>query len=78
MSSKHRRPRGRPPTTHALPPRVDGTPEELVQAFFNGKPSDDMDFAMTYHCVSCERTVHFPEILYQDKRCRDCRRTPVE
>ena len=78
MLSKRRRPRGRPPTTHALPPKVDATPEQLARAFFKGKAGDDMDFAMTYHCVTCKREVHFPEVLYQDKQCRDCRGVPVK
>ena len=77
MSSKRRRP-GRPPTTHALPPKVDATPEQLARAFFRGKPGDDMDFAMAYHCVTCKRAVHFPEVLYRDNQCQDCRGVPVK
>ena len=64
--------RGRPPTTHRLPPKADATPEELARAFFKGKPGDEGDFPMVYRCTSCKRVVSLPETLYRDKRCADC------
>ena len=25
-----------------------------------------------YHCVDCEREVHYPDTLYRDGRCETC------
>ena len=69
--AQQKRPRGRPRTTQ-LPPRADATPEELVQAFFQGKPGDELDLPMFYYCAECGEQVSFPEVLYRDKRCKDC------
>ena len=76
MSRQRRRGRGRPPI-RPLAPRADATPEELAKAFFKGKPGDELDFPMIYHCAGCQRVVSFPEILYRDNRCEDCTGYPV-
>ena len=68
---RQKRQRGRPPK-YPVAPRADATPEELARAFFKGKPGDEMDFPMLYHCAGCQRVVSFPEVLYRDKRCADC------
>ena len=75
MAEQKRR-RGRP-TAHPLPPRADATPEELVQAFFQGKPGDEQDFPAAYYCAECRERLSFPEVLYRDKRCKDCTAYPV-
>ena len=69
--AERKRPRGRP-AVNPLPPRADATPEELVQAFFQGKPGDEVDFPRVYYCAECGEQVSFPDILYRDKRCADC------
>jgi hypothetical protein len=74
--ARKKKARGRPPV-RLLPPRADATAEELVRAFFKGKPGDEADFPMVYHCAGCKRVVSFPEILYRDKLCEDCTSYPV-
>ena len=69
--AERKRQRGRPPTS-PLPPKADATPEELVQAFFQGNPGDELDFPMVYYCAECGDQVSFPEVLYRDKRCNSC------
>jgi hypothetical protein len=69
---RNKKPRGRPPTTHRLPPKADATPEELAKAFFRWKPGDAVDFPAEYRCAGCQRVVEFPDVLYRDKRCADC------
>ena len=74
--AERKRQRGRP-SAHPLPPRADATPEELVQAFFQGKPGDELNFPTVYHCAECREEVSFPGVLYRDKRCKDCTAYPV-
>ena len=33
---------------------------------------------MAYYCAECGEQVSFPEVLYRDKRCKDCTAYPVE
>ena len=74
--AERKRQRGRP-AINPLPPRADATPEELVRAFFQGKPGDELDFPMVYHCAECGEQVSFPDVLYRDKRCAECITYPV-
>ena len=48
-----------------------------MRAFFKGKPGDEVDFPVVYHCAGCQRTVSFPDTLYRDKRCAACTSCPV-
>lgn len=61
--------RGRP--ARPYPPRIDATPEQLLQAMFRAGPAvqaADRD----YRCSDCGRAVHYPEILHRDNRCPEC------
>ena len=37
-------------------------------------PGPAVDLEKVYRCVDCERTVAWPEILYNDGQCEDCRK----
>lgn len=67
--------RGRP--ARRLPPRTEATVDELVEAFFKGKPDTVISEPKDYRCVDCQREVYYPEILYRDGRCEGCHKTPV-
>jgi hypothetical protein len=58
-----------------LPPRIDATAEEIAQVFMRTPPpGPPVDLEKVYRCVACEREVYYPEILYRDGRCEDCRK----
>ncbi len=63
--------RGRP-MERRYPPRIDATPDEIARVMFSGtfpgsgKPK-------TYECAHCGREVSYPEVLYDDGRCKECR-----
>ena len=70
--AKPKKERGRP--ARGYPPRIDATAEEIAQVFMRAKPlGPAVDLEKVYLCVDCERTVEWPEILYNDGRCEDCR-----
>lgn len=73
---RQKKARGRP-TVHPLPPRIDATPEEMAKSLF-ALPADhtwqyEQDGGRVYRCSACEREVHYPETLYRDGRCAECR-----
>ena len=67
--------RGRP-TTRPLAPRINATPEQLVEAMFRSPPNPRWRYleegGIEYRCVICKREVSFPEVLYDDDRCEEC------
>ena len=65
--------RGRP--ARGYPPRIDATAEEIARVFMRTKPpGPEVDLEKVYRCVECEREVYWPEILYRDGQCEDCRK----
>ena len=78
---KRKKARGRP--ARPLPPKVDATPEEMARAIF-ALPADHEweydkpDIQPIYRCKACKRLVKYPETLYRDRRCKDCRKAPVK
>ena len=70
MSEKEARARGRIDSM-SLPPRLDASPEELVQAMFNSPPKEGVS-DQEYFCSQCGRQIVFPEVLHEDGTCLDC------
>ena len=68
--------RGRP-IEHRYPPRTDATVDELVEAFFRAGPATAVDESREYNCGACGREVYYPEVLYRDGRCEQCREVPT-
>ena len=71
--------RGRP-VEKKLPPRIDATPEEMARAMF-ALPADHQwqyDSRTVYQCVDCEKMVAYPDTLYRDGRCGDCKKALTE
>ncbi len=68
--------RGRP-TVNKLPPRIDATPEEIAQALLRASPDRAWKYqeskGVNYKCDECGREVSYPETLYEDGRCVNCR-----
>ena len=65
--------RGRP--ARGLPPRIDAAPEEIAQVFMRSMtPGPAVDYSKVYRCGECQREVNYPEVLYRDGRCGDCRK----
>ena len=68
---KRKAERGRP-MERRYPPRIDATPDEIARVMLSGtflggaKPT-------AYECSHCGREVSYPETLYRDGRCEDCR-----
>ncbi len=62
--------------TRRLPPRIDATPEQIARAMFrlpaNHQRRFEQDGGAEYHCVTCNREVYYPEVLYNDGRCEGC------
>ena len=76
---QRRRKAGRP--VLAYPPRIDATPDELVDAMFRLTPEQAKDIRENagkreYRCSDCQRTVNYPETLYNDGRCEKCHKKP--
>ena len=66
---------GRP--ARGLPPRIDATGEEIAQVLMRTRPpGPPVDLEKVYRCVSCEREVNYPDILYRDGRCGKCHPAP--
>ena len=77
--AKSKKESGRP--AKGYPPRIDATAEEIPQVFMRTKQSGPkVDFEKVYRCVECERVVEWPEKLYRDGRCEECRevRTDID
>ena len=76
---RRKKERGRP--ARPLPPRVDATAEEMARAMFALSPDHEWGYekedGKTYRCKDCEREVSYPDTLYRDGRCEDCRNTPA-
>ena len=68
---RRKKERGRP-LKHKYPPRIDATPEELVQAMFNTPHDAVLEEPEEYRCSDCGREVYYPETLYRDNRCPEC------
>ena len=66
--------RGRP-VEKKLPPRIDATPEQMAQAMFALPADHEWQYGprTVYRCVDCEKAVHYPDTLYRDGRCGDCK-----
>ena len=68
---------GRP--ARGLPPRIDATAEEIAQKFLRAAPpGPPLDTTRVYRCADCQRAVYYPETLYRDGRCEDCRKAQVK
>ena len=63
------------PMERKHPPRIDATPEALVQAMFRASPGMGVDTEKVYHCRGCGREVNYPGTLYRDERCARCTET---
>ena len=68
--SKRKKERGRP-MKNLYPPRIDATPEQLVQAIFNTPPDAVFD-EREYRCSDCGCEVNYPETLHNNNRCSEC------
>ena len=78
--TRKKRERGRP-MKRGYAPRIDATPEEMAKAMFS-LPADhqweyEKDGGKAYQCAVCEREVAYPETLYRDGRCEECKDRPV-
>lgn len=71
MPRKKKKERGRPMELR-YPPRIDATPEEVVQAMFRAGPVTGPVSGRTYYCGACQRAVYYPEVLYRDGLCTGC------
>ena len=62
------------------PPKIDATAEEMAQAVLQlpAKRRSDYKDVNRLQCVACKRSVYFPETLYQDGRCGDCKKAVAE
>ena len=63
------------PMEKGYPPKIDATPEELVQAMFRASLDTVVDTDKVYRCEGCAREVNYPETLYRDGRCEGCTET---
>ena len=67
---------GRP--ARGYPPRIDATAEQIAQVFMRTPtPGAPVDTSKVYRCVDCERAVFYAEILYNDRRCKECHEAPA-
>ena len=71
---RRKKERGRPAKPY--PPRVDATPEEVLQAMFNTPPTTTVE-SRESRCSDCGREVYYPEVLYRDNRCSECHAAAV-
>lgn len=75
-SRRKKRERGRP-MKRGYAPRVDATPEEIAKALFSLPASHVWQYekggGKVYHCRDCQREVNYPETLYRDGRCENCK-----
>ena len=68
---RRKKERGRP-MERKYPPRIDATPEQLVQVMFNTPPDAVLKERKEYRCSGCDREVYYPETLYAGDRCSEC------
>ena len=73
---KRKKVQGRP-MKKGYPPRIDATPEELVQTMFRASLDMAVDTDKVYRCEGCAREVNYPETLYRDGRCEACHTAAV-
>ena len=71
--TRRKREMGRP-TKNRLPPRIDGSPEDIAKAVFAAGPNLKQAEGKVYRCKSCESEVHYPDTLYEDGLCASCRK----
>ena len=67
---RRKKERGRP-MERRYPPRIDATPEEVAQAIFRAPPNKAIE-KREYRCLTCGRSVHYPDVLHRDNRCSEC------
>ena len=67
---RRKKERGRP-MKRGYPPRIDATPEQVVQALFRTPSQTELE-EREYRCSECGRGVYYPETLYNDNRCSEC------
>ena len=71
---KRKKERGRP-MKRKYPPRMDATPEEMLQAMFSlpaGRKWEYLESEPEYRCLACQQSVNYPDTLYRDGRCEAC------
>ena len=70
---KRKKEMGRPvQNKNKLPPRIDATPEEIVQAFFKVDVDVVVTKGLDYRCRTCDEEVRYPEVLHRDGQCSKC------
>ena len=65
------------PMEKGYPPKIDATPEELIQAMFRASLDMVVDTDKVYRCKECAREVNYPETLYRDGCCQACHTAAV-
>ena len=65
-----KKPRGRP-MKKGYPPRIDATPEQVLQAMFSTPPNAVIE-ERDYRCSGCGCAVNYPEVLHNDNQCSEC------
>ena len=71
-----KKPRGRP--SKKYPPRVEATAEGIAKAFFAMHADHKWEYLESepeYRCIACGESVHYPDTLYNDGRCKSCHST---
>lgn len=71
--------RGRP-TEKVLPPRIDATPEEIADKFFqfpSGREPRYLRETPEYRCVGCKSVVSYPDVLDCKGQCSGCASAPT-
>ncbi len=72
--TKPKKQRGRP--ARPLPPKIDAPPEAVARVLMQTPPKQVWRYETgghEYRCVSCFREVNYPETLYDDGNCEDCK-----
>ena len=57
------------------PPKIDATAEEMAQAVLQlpARHRSGYRDVNRFRCVSCKRSVYYPETLYRDGLCQPCK-----
>ena len=72
MATKKRRGR---PRKYLLAPRINASAETVAETVLRaGRPKRQVRLSpnLVYRCKGCEAVVTFPDVLYDDARCKDC------
>jgi formylmethanofuran dehydrogenase subunit E len=83
MAERKRKPERGRPMENLYPPRVDATPEEIAKAMFALPADHQWEYEQggerkVYRCVECNKAVYYPDTLYLDGRCEDCKTALAE